>query len=384
VITATAPPGRSHRVGVLCGLGAAVTFGASTPLAKGLLEELPGPTLAALLYGGATLALAAVPRSSRLRRNEPPLRREDAPPLALLALLGGVVGPLLLLWGLARVSALVASLLGNLEAAFTVVLAVVAFGEHLHRRGALGAVAVVAGGVALAAAPGDLSADPLGVAAIAGACAAWAVDNNLTRRLAVRDPVAVVRAKAAVATVGNGSIALAVGAVPAAGLGAEVAPAAVAALGLGAVSYGASILLDAYALRAIGAARQAAVFATAPFLGVAVAMAVRGERPTWLDVAAMVVMAAGIAALVAEPIEGLHAHAALRHAHRHLHAPSAGEGGPGPSGPGGHAHPHDHGPVLHDHPEEKGHPKHRHRRGPGPPGPGEGPRLDSGPPGAAT
>src|SRR6266568_3381061 len=175
------------------GLAAAALFGASTPAAKLLVPGTGALMLAGLLYLGAGLGLTVY--AWFRPAEEAPLHREDLGALIPMIVAGGIVGPVLLVVGLARVSGLAASLLLNLEAPFTMGLAVLAFGDHLSRRESMGAAAIVVGGAAIGFAPGPLRADALGVAAIAGACAAWALDNNLAQRLALRDPVAVSRAK---------------------------------------------------------------------------------------------------------------------------------------------------------------------------------------------
>src|SRR5207302_1206218 len=50
-------------------------------------------------------------------------------------------------------------------------------------------------GPLLAIPPGPPAASRSGALPLPGACLAWAVDNNLTARLSLRDPVALVRAK---------------------------------------------------------------------------------------------------------------------------------------------------------------------------------------------
>ena len=131
----------------LMALVAAALFGASAPVAKLLLADVAPSLLAALLYAGA--GLMALPFTARAwQRREAPLRRSDVPFLVGVVAFGGVAGPLLLLYGLQRTSATVASLLLNLEAVFTTAIAVVLFGEWIGRRG-LVALAVVVGGCAL-------------------------------------------------------------------------------------------------------------------------------------------------------------------------------------------------------------------------------------------
>src|SRR5262245_9248329 len=176
-------------------LVAAALFGASAPVAKRLLAEIAPPMLAALLYAGA--GLAALPFAARAwKRREAPLRVADLPLLAGVVAFGGVAGPLLLLYGLARTSATLASLLLHLGAVFAAALAVVVFRDGSGRRG-LGARVGVVGGCAWPTwgAAGGATWSLFGPLAVAGACLCWAIDNNLTQRLSLKDPLAVVCVK---------------------------------------------------------------------------------------------------------------------------------------------------------------------------------------------
>jgi drug/metabolite transporter (DMT)-like permease len=343
-----APRSRGAGRGALLGLLAAVSFGASAPLCKLLLPGAPPPVLAGLLYAGAAIALGvyglARPKGAAL---ETPLAPRDGPALLAIILLGGVAGPLLMLVGLSRTSAVAGALLLNLEGPFTAALAVLLFREHLGRRAALATVLVLAGALVLGASPATAPgiAAPtdarswLGAVALGGACLAWAVDNNLTQRLSLRDPVALVRAKAIGAAVSNLVIAAALG------YRAPRAAVAAAALAVGAVSYGASVVLDAYALRLLGAVREAAFFAIAPFVGAVVGAALFRQAVGAREIGAGILMAAGVVALLRE-----------RHVHdEHHHHP---HGGPVAEP---HAHPHHHDPTTHDHPHLPDlHHRHRH------------------------
>lgn len=343
------------RRGAACGLLAAALFGVSAPIAKRLLGETTPQILAGLLYLGAGTGLWLYGRA-RPPRGEAPLRREDLPTLLAIGIAGGVVGPLCMLFGLQRVGALTGSLLLNLEAPFTIAVAVLAFGEHLGRHAAGAIALVLLGAVLLKLEPGASGADTLGVLLLAGACLAWAIDNNLTQRLSLRDPFALVRVK----TLGAGAFNLALGLVLSSGRvpGAGVL---VAALALGCVSYGVSVVLDAYALRLVGAAREAAYFATAPFLG-ALAAFVLGDALRAIDLAAMAVMASGIALLLRERHGHTHGHDALEHDHAHVHdAHHTHDHAPGDPSGEPHAHPHRHAPLVHDHPHVPDlHHRHRH------------------------
>ncbi len=351
--------------GATFGLLAAATFGVSAPLAKLLGARIQPLMLAGLLYAGAGAALTIVGILRGLgggaggqKPGEMPLGRGDLGALGAVTVLGGMVGPLLMLFGLARSSATAGALFLNLEGPLTALVAVAAFGEHLGRRGLRATVLVFAGAALLGAGGGVGRVSLGGAAALAGACLAWAVDNNLTQRLALRDPIAVVRAK----TLGAGGALLLLAVV----FGNQLPPPrlALAALTLGAISYGASVLLDAYALRWLGAAREAAFFATAPFVGALVGAALFREPVTLSELGAGALMIAGVAALLRERHGHLHTHAPIEHAHVHVHDAhhTHPHGGPGDeSGAEPHAHLHRHEAITHDHPHTSdAHHRHRH------------------------
>lgn len=350
----------SHR-GVALGLGAAALFGLSAPLSKALLGEMSPQVLAGLLYLGGGLGLTAY-RRVRPSSVEAPLERADRPTLIAIVLAGGVLAPLLMLYGLERTTAVTGSLLLNLEAPFTVAMAVLFFREHVSRAVLAGIVLIVAAAAVLKLEDGSHGADTAGVLLLAGACGAWALDNNLTQRLSLREPIALVRVKALGAGAFNLTLGLALagGELPALRMIA-------AALVVGSLSYGVSIVLDAYALRLVGAAREAAYFATAPFVGALGAALLLGESLGALDVGVMVVMAAGVAFLLRERHAHEHTHEELQHAHVHVHDEHH-QHEHGPEDPAGepHAHHHRHAPLVHDHPHVSDvHHRHEHRpRGP--------------------
>ncbi|HEV8244131.1 MAG TPA: DMT family transporter, partial [Polyangiaceae bacterium] len=273
--------------GALCGLFAAALFGVSAPLSKLLLGSISAQLLAGLLYLGAGLALSGYGFLQRERR-EAALRSSDLPLLTGIVVCGGVLGPLFMLLGLTRVSAVTGSLLLNLEAPLTMLLAVLLFREHLGRRAALAAGMIVLGAALLKLEFGTVTVDAGGVLLIALGCACWGLDNNLTQRLSTRDPWSIVRVK----TLAAGSVNLVLGLCWGGKL-PGLAPLG-AALLLGSLSYGLSVVLDAYALRFVGAAREAAYFATAPFLGALLSAPLLGDRLRWLDGAAMFTMGIGV------------------------------------------------------------------------------------------
>src|SRR5262249_55988116 len=147
------------------------------------------------------------------------------------------------------------------------------FRENFDRRIALGMVLIVAGGALASLEPGAAARASTGALLVAGACLAWAIDNNLTRKVSAGDPVLIAAIKGLVAGAVNLSIALASGAA-----WPPASQAAAAAL-VGFFGYGASLVLFVVALRELGAARTGAYFSTAPFAGIALALLVLGEWP---------------------------------------------------------------------------------------------------------
>ncbi len=332
------------RPGVLPALGAALLFGAGTPLAKELLRAVSPWLLAGLLYLGSGIGLSLFRRIAR----RPPVRLSPAEAgwFAAAVVSGGVIGPVLLMAGLAAMPAAPASLLLNAESVFTALLAWFVFRENVDRRIALGMVAIVAGAVVLSW-PGQGTLHAVGAAwpalAVVGACLAWAIDNNLTRKVALADPTWVAAVKGLVA----GSVNLALGL--AAGGSLPHLPALLGALVVGLLAYGVSLSLFVVALRDLGSARTGAYFSVAPFFGAALAV-VLGDRPTPALLAAAVLMALGVWLHLTERHEHVHTHEALEHEHEHVHDAHHHHAHDAPVEPGTrHSHRHRHAPLTHRH-----------------------------------
>ena len=353
-------PSRLASSGALYALAAAALFGASTPLAKSLLGELSPWLLAGLLYLGSGIGLGAFGLARRLGgvRSEAALARQDLPWLALAVLIGGAIGPVLLMYGLHATPAAEAALLLNLESVLTLAIAWTVFREYVDLRLGLGAVAIIGGGLVLSW-DGALAGTGMGALLIAGACLAWAIDNNLTRKIAGGDPVQIATIKGLAAGAANVALAAALGATwPAPGP-------ALAGAAVGFVGYGASLALFVLALRHIGAARTGAYFATAPFVGAALAVLAFGEPVTTQLLLAALLMGVGVWLHLTERHEHEHVHEVITHSHRHVHdahhqhqhAPDDPPGEP-------HAHVHTHAPLIHRHPHFPDlHHGHSHRAG---------------------
>ena len=334
-------------------LASALLFGLSAPIAKILVGGIDPWVLAGLLYcgaGGGLFLWRLVAGST----SEAKLARADLPWLAGAVACGGIAAPVLLMTGLARIDAAPASLLLTLEGVFTALLAWFVFRENFDRRIALGMLAIVAGAVALNWAPVEARIDPWGAGAIALACLAWALDNNITRKISLADPVQIAAIKGAIA----GPTALAIGL--AAGASLPGAGASFAALTTGFLGYGASLALFILALRHLGTARAGAYFSTAPFVGALVSVPLLGESVTAGLVLAGGLMALGVWLHLSERHEHEHAHPEMAHEHRHSHDEHHDhphDPGVDPRAP--HSHFHVHKPLrhVHDHAPD---PHHRH------------------------
>jgi len=313
---------------VLAALASAVLFGVSTPAAKALLGMVHPVILAGLFYCGAGIGIAllralAGPLLNAPAARQQPLARRDYRWLAGAIVLGGVAGPVLLMLGLARTQAATASLLLTLEGAATALLAWFVFHENFDRRIALG---------------------------MAG------IDNNLTRKVSLADPLEIVQLKGLIAGPVNLLLGLwAGGSLP------GPWPILLTAL-VGFVCYGLSLALFVVALRHLGTARTGAYFSTAPFIGAAIAVLASQQPLTIQLLAAGALMAVGVWLHVTERHAHAHTHTRMVHAHshrhdehhRHVHGPQDPPGEP-------HTHAHEHETLTHSHPHVPDmHHDHRH------------------------
>ena len=250
---------------------AALLFGASTPLAKLFVGDVQPLLLAGLLYlgSGSGLAIVIGVRRTMQPRGEgsavAAIPRQDWPWLLGAIAFGGMLGPALLMAGLAQTSAASASLLLNVEGVLTALIAWLVFKENADAR-------IVAGGALLAWQPGAAALAP-GALLVIGACLCWAIDNNLTRKVSANDAMLIACLKGLIAGASNTALALASGAA----LPAPLSLAATMLLGFG--GYGLSLALFVVALRTLGTARTGAYFSVAPLFGVLVAFVFWPQAP---------------------------------------------------------------------------------------------------------
>jgi drug/metabolite transporter (DMT)-like permease len=329
---------------ILYALASAALFGLSTPAAKVLLGSLHPAVLAGLLYCGAGVGAALLRRTTPAGR-EASVSRAQVPYLGAAIVAGGIVGPILLMVGLARTEATTASLLLSLEGVATALLAWCVFREGFDRRIALGMACLVAGGLILAWSGRPTLSSLLGPLAILCACAAWGLDNNLTRKVSLTDPLQIVELKGLLAGPVNLALGLWAGAsMP--GISISLAAGLVGFLG-----YGVSLALFIVALRHLGAARTGAYFSTAPFIGAVAAIVFLREPVTAQLLAAGALMGLGVWLHVSEQHDHEHVHEPEEHSHPHVHDKHH-QHEHGPHDPPGepHTHVHQHAPLVHKHP----------------------------------
>ena len=319
-----------RRAGILEALLSALLFGAATPVSKRLLADVGPQMLAGLFYLGAAICLAPLLACSGRAGSRFALPRDRVNRLRLAGAIafGGVIGPLLLLLGLERARAASVAMLLNLETTATALLAFFLFREHLGKWAWLGNAGVLASGVLLSLEGGRPGW--LGSLLVAGAALAWGLDNNLTARIDGIAPAQCTFWKGLVA--GSTHLGAALWLAP-----SSPRPIWLAALAVGGLSYGLSIVLYIRSAQSLGAARSQMIFAAAPFFGVLLAVAWLGESLSAAQLAAGLLLALSLGVCLSE-----------RHAHAHAHEPLV------------HTHEHDHDDGHHDHVHADGQAAARH------------------------
>lgn len=345
--------------GIGSALMAAFLFGISTPIAKGLLSVLSPQLLAGIFYLGSGIGLAGLWFLFRRKAAlEASLTRRDLPSLSGALLFGGILAPVLLMVGLQRTFASTASLLLNLEAVFTAILAWTLFHEHGGRKFTLGMAAILAGS-ALISWQGSLGESSLfGPLAVLGACLCWAIDNNLTQKVSAGDPMQIGAIKGLVAGVVNTSLGIVL---------QNAWPAAVwtvASLFVGFFCYGLSIMFFVLSLRNLGTARTAAYFSFAPFVGAVGGLLIWSEPVTQFFIVGSLAMGIGVLLCATQRHEHLHTHVTIYHAHRHIHDEHhQHQHGPDQVDREPHSHPHLHSKLAHSHAHHPDiHHRHRHEK----------------------
>jgi len=334
-----------NRKGLHAALLAAVLFGMSPVACKAFVGQMPASLLAGLLYMGSGLGLTWV----ALRQPTPfytvlaTLPRRQWVNLVGAILCGGVAAPLFLAYGICSGTAAEVSLLLNFEAVATTLLAWLIFREQIGYWVWVGKILIIgASAFVVLTRSGSLRFSIAGLSVIV-ACVFWGIDNNLTRELETMPASLLACMKGWIAGTFNVLLSLVL-------FKSQVTVFQVSGvLAVGALSYGASLVLFIYALREIGSARTSTLFASGPFIGMLLSVAVFGEHPTVEYWVAALVMLSGMLLLYGEVHHHLHRHERFAHAHlhehdeHHAHVHSEGEC------KGKHDHFHVHEAMVHGH-----------------------------------
>lgn len=306
--------------------------------------------LAGLLYLGAGVGLTLLLglRNVFVRDPSPQtkLSAYDWKWLTCATISGGIVAPVLLMLGLARTYAATASLLLSLETVLTSLAAWLIFKEHASRRIIMGMGWIILASMILSWTK-NLNVDNLiGPLLIAGACLAWALDNNFSRNISAAPLLKIVSIKSVIAGLTNTSLALLLG------VSFSITPSVLAmSTVVGFIGYGLSLVCFVLALRLIGTSRTSAYFSLAPFVGAGLSIVFLGDPLSWQIGVASLCMGIGIYLYLTEYHTHAHYHEALVHEHwhmhdahhQHTHQPTDPPGEP-------HSHIHRHEPLYHNHP----------------------------------
>jgi len=321
---------------------AALFFGASAPISKLLLRDVPPVLIAAFLYLGSGTGISFVKLYQRFISNqkEAGLKRPDIIWLAGAIVSGGILAPIILMVSLKNTPASTASLLLNFEGVGTTLIALFFFHESISRRALAAILAITLASIFLSTNFGSNWGMSLGAFGVLLACVLWGVDNNFTRNISAKDPLTIVAWKGLV----SGSFSLILGLL----LGQKL-PALVTILSillLGFISYGLSTMLFIYSMRGLGAARTSALYGTAPLAGVLLSILIFKDPITLLFGIAAVLMVAGALLLANEEHAHFHIHMPVVHEHVHSHDDEFHSHSDGKET---HSHEHEHPQTEHEH-----------------------------------
>ena len=334
---------RANNLGfILQALFAALFFGASAPISKLLLGDVPPVLMAAFLYLGSGTGISLVKLAQQLTSNqkEAGIKAPDVKWLAGAIVSGGILAPIILMISLKNTPASTASLLLNFEGVGTTLIALFFFRESISRRALAAIIAITLASIFLSTNFQSGFGFSLGALGVLLACVLWGVDNNFTRNISAKDPLTIVAWKGLIA----GTFSLLLGLL----LGQQIPPLTtlLSILLLGFISYGLSTMLFIFSMRGLGAARTSALYGTAPLAGVLLSFIIFKDPITvWFGMAA-VLMVAGAWMLANEEHVHFHIHMPVVHEHRHQHD---------------EFHEHDETDVAHSHEHE--HPKTGHEHG---------------------
>jgi drug/metabolite transporter (DMT)-like permease len=328
---------------IIIALIAATLFGAATPASKFLLDTFGTYQLAGLLYLGASSGV--LPFILREKAFLWPWKIDKKTGLFLLGsiLFGGILGPVLFLCGLSIAPAASVSLWLNLELVVTAFLGIILFRDHLTALSWLSFGIMVAAATLLSSGEGHTGLQ--GGILVMAACCCWGLDNHLTALISGISPAQTTFWKGLVAGVVNLSIGMFTGIFT-----LSISKSAIA-LGIGALSYGLSVMFYIRSAQRIGATRSQIIFSAAPFFGVLFSAIFLAEIISIFQMVSTLMILLALVLLFFDHHSHLHCHGTKFHSHWHHHDSKHHDHDSGDSSRGiFHTHPHQHTKTTHSHP----------------------------------
>jgi drug/metabolite transporter (DMT)-like permease len=330
-------------------LVAALFFGCIAPGSKLLSKNLPPQSMAGLMYFFAGIGLFAILLLRKnIRSSFSRIQKTDYKWFALATIFGGVLGPAFLIYGISRISGSTASLLLNLEAVLTSLIAWFIFKEHFEKKIVYGIILIILGCLTLAlnsnASAGGVDS-LLGFGLICFACLSWGIDNNVTRSISHLDPILISSFKGLIA----GSANLLLGYFIGEQISVNIEVLQIGILGF--LGIGVSLVAFIVSLGSIGTARTGAIFSTAPFIGFLLSLLFLNESPNIPFFIALTLMAGGLWLHLSEDHSHEHSHVEIEHSHEHSHDDHH-QHEHSDNDPAGepHVHKHFHKALTHKHP----------------------------------
>lgn len=266
-------------VGYMYVLFAAVLFGSVFSLAKVPLATIDPLALTAVVYTISGLALIPFAKGSFTFE-----RKDDYFYVLIVTIFGGVLAPMLLMYGLQQTAASTAAILTNGEIVFTIALSSIFFGEKPHGRVGLFAVILVVIGLVIATTEDLKALETIvqlntGNIMILASMFMWAIDNNVSRRLTSRASPAKI---AMVKSLSGGLVLIAI--TLALGKGSIITGIKfdmwVLIVGMSIAGFGGALLLFLEGIKRIGTVRTMSMFSLTPIFGVVLAALTLGESIT--------------------------------------------------------------------------------------------------------
>ena len=273
----------SHRqpllIGYLAVLFAAVLFGSVFSLAKVPLATIDPLALTAVVYTISGLSLIPFAKGSFAFE-----RSDDYFYVLIVTIFGGVLAPVLLMYGLQQTAASTAAILTNGEIVFTIALSSIFFGEKPHGRVGLFAVILIVSGLFIATTEDLKALESIvqlntGNIMILAAMFMWAIDNNVSRRLTSRASPAKI---AMVKSLAGGLVLIAIAL--ALGKGSIIVGIKydmwILIVGMSIAGFGGALLLFLEGIKRIGTVRTMSMFSLTPVFGIVIAALALGESIT--------------------------------------------------------------------------------------------------------